>query len=175
MELVSRQEAIARGLSFYYTGKACSKGHVAPRYLKNRTCESCKFEFDKKHRNANPDRFTKWYAKNKQHKQESNRQWVFENRGKKNSLLAKRHASKKKATPKWLSKVLISEIADFYVRANKLTEFTGIAHEVDHIVPLTSDTVCGLHVPWNLQILFASENQSKKNYSWPDKWEIGNV
>jgi hypothetical protein len=39
----------------------------------------------------------------------------------------------------------------------------GVQYEVDHVIPLLGDTVCGLHCADNLRILEATENRAKGN------------
>ena len=65
--------------------------------------------------------------------------------------------------PQWLSEPDKGRIEDFYWFAQDLYKVTGEVYHVDHIVPLQGKTVCGLHVPWNLQILPADLNLSKGN------------
>jgi len=93
------------------------------------------------------------------------RAWKRQNAAKVIADMAKRTALKKKAVPVWANMTVIKDV---YRQARELTIATGIKHHVDHIVPLKSDIVCGLHCEANLQILTAFDNQSKKNRWWPD-------
>lgn len=76
---------------------------------------------------------------------------------------ATRRASKKQACPDWLTEEHHQQMLDIYTKAVSLTEQSELQYHVDHIVPLQSDLVCGLHVPWNLQIIIASDNLKKSN------------
>lgn len=73
----------------------------------------------------------------------------------------KRNSLKRSATPKWLSKKQRMEIKEFYFLSKSLTRTTGVKHNVDHVVPICGKTVCGLHVPWNLQVITEEENLKK--------------
>jgi 5-methylcytosine-specific restriction endonuclease McrA len=50
-----------------------------------------------------------------------------------------------------------------YKTAITMTRITGEQYVVDHIVPLRSEVVCGLHVPWNLRVITREENLKKSN------------
>lgn len=69
---------------------------------------------------------------------------------------ARRRTRQKEACPLWLSDKQNKSMEDFY-------KLTPAGHSVDHIVPLISDVVCGLHVPWNFQYLPEKENSAKRN------------
>lgn len=76
---------------------------------------------------------------------------------------ATRKSRKIKATPKWLDDKQKEEIKEFYWLAKDLSAVSGEQYHVDHIVPIRGENVCGLHVPWNLQVLPADLNLSKGN------------
>jgi hypothetical protein len=109
----------------------------------------------------------KWRLGNSEKVAKRNAAWKQNNKHKVIAHLAKRKASKIKATPGWLSAIQLSEIEDFYEAARAFRLYTGAEYHVDHIVPLISKSVCGLHVPWNLQVLPAKQNLSKNN-SFPE-------
>lgn len=83
-----------------------------------------------------------------------------------NAKVAQRRARRMMATPAWVDG---DAILAFYAEANRLSIETGTVHHVDHIVPLTSKLVCGLHCEHNLQVLPGVENLRKHNRHWPDK------
>lgn len=125
----------------------CGKTKVMSEFYKNRTQKSglsatCK-ECDVKRRTR----------------------WAKRNSSKTARYAASRRARKIMATPKWAD---MNSIADLYLSADELTKSTNVRHSVDHIVPLNSPIVCGLHCEHNLRIITLSENCSKRNRYWPD-------
>ena len=91
------------------------------------------------------------------------RNWEQRNKAKLRAKDALINARKLRAVPKWLTKDMIREIRNMYIRAADLSAELSVMHHVDHIIPLLNPTVCGLHVPWNLQILTATQNLKKGN------------
>ena len=47
MKIVTREEAIDKGLKTYYTGEACKRDHVCERYTLNSVCVMCNAESNK--------------------------------------------------------------------------------------------------------------------------------
>jgi len=110
-------------------------------------------EYAVKYRAENQDQFKKY-----------DRLYLIENRAIVQAKHARRRALKKKATVSWADK---EKILAIYRECVRITEETGVEHNVDHIIPLTHKLVCGLHVENNLQIITAVENSRKNNKFQP--------
>lgn len=111
-----------------------------------------------------------WRKENKARYLANYANWAKVNRDKLAARNARRRAQKKMATPPWLTAEQYAEIEKYYTEASRLSLETGLRHHVDHLYPLVGRGLfgrharhvsCGLHVPWNLQVLTASENCSK--------------
>jgi acyl-CoA reductase-like NAD-dependent aldehyde dehydrogenase len=146
-----------------YWCKACSNKHREDNKDRHK-------EYQKEWRKNNKEYNKKWQSENREHRKEYLKKWESENRELRYARNAERRAQKLNATPDWLTEDHHKEIQQFYWLAKDLQAVTGETYHVDHIVPLKSETVCGLHVPWNLQVLPADVNIAKKNRYWPDMW-----
>jgi hypothetical protein len=74
-----------------------------------------------------------------------------------------------KATPPWVDR---EEMWRLQMRKHQATKSTGVFHNLDHIIPLCHPMVCGLNVPWNIQIITAAANAAKSNKWSPDQLEL---
>lgn len=130
-------------------------------YIKNK---EARLEYSRNYYQKNKIELTKKHKEYDELHPEIRKNAIIKYRNKNPELLnficAKRRAARKQATPAWAN---IEKIREFYILAKKLTKETGIKHVVDHIIPLQSKIVCGLHVENNLQILTESENCKKSN------------
>lgn len=106
-----------------------------------------------------------WSEENKDRIREQNRQYRASNSGMYAEYCQRRNARKLRATPSWAN---TEAMRAFYALAAEMTKTTGVTHHVDHVVPLQSKLVCGLHCEFNMQVLIGSENSSKGNRHWPD-------
>ena len=80
-----------------------------------------------------------------------------------NANSSKRRAAQLQRVPKWLTDFDELKIKCMYSIAAMLTRENKELWVVDHIVPLQGKMVSGLHVPSNLQVMRARENESKAN------------
>lgn len=103
----------------------------------------------------------KWRSLNKARISYMSRKWRKENKDVVAAHVSARRARILKASPPWLTDEHKEEIVLKYRQAKEAKRITGIDHHVDHIVPLVGRNVCGLHVPWNLQVITAQENLRK--------------
>jgi len=101
-----------------------------------------------------------WRSKNNQkHRLQANR-YYQKNPHKYTEHAAKRRVRVRNRFVSWADDFLISEV---YHLSQLRTKLTNVNWEVDHIIPLSGETVSGLHVPENLRVITQFENRSKGN------------
>lgn len=109
-----------------------------------------------------------WRALNAAKKSENDRLWRQANPGLVALYSNTRRARKLKSQPKWLSAIQVAQMREFYEVAQARYAQTGVRHHVDHIFPLHGVSFCGLHVPWNLQVMTKKENLQKQQSLPPE-------
>lgn len=127
-------------------------------YTKNRNyCLQKNREWREKNRERHIAISIRWNQINREKHQISVKKWESRNPQKKAEASALRRARKEAAMPN-LDRDQLGIIAALYDSAKRVSEKTGIPHEVDHIIPIAKG---GMHHPCNLQILPRSINRKK--------------
>ena len=146
-----------------------------------RQCRQCNKTVQARFRSQNPEKEkaaqARYYAKNKEKVGEIVARWADKNPEKVAAIGANYRAQKRNATPSWLTDEHRAEIERHYRLAKLLNRLfcTPGAWHVDHIAPLVNDDISGLHVPWNLRVITAKENQSKSNSLIPELVDKGGL
>jgi len=175
----TRTEALAGGSSFYFTGMQCPHGHLSKRLAVNSTCHECNSLRGQRDRSSPKKkaeqrnrylqtreiviaRSRQWQKENGDADKAIRRAYRSRNAGKliaANRLRNTRHAT---AIPSWSE---TKEIDRLYLEVANLNDRHNLEGKdklcVDHIIPIDSKTVCGLHCMANLQVLSKSLNSSK--------------
>lgn len=124
-------------------------------------------ERHKRYREQNPDKVRQskqaWRESNRELQNALCKQWRDAHPEKCAAYVRNRQAAKLQRTPRWLTVNEMQRIEGFYLEAIRRTQETGIRWHVDHIIPLRGKKVSGLHVPENLQVIPAKDNQRKMN------------
>lgn len=187
----SKAEARELGIRFYSIDLDCPHGHQNPfRYTSSGDCVLCAREKSKRAYKENPDRFVeqgrRWRESNRDGENKRLRDYYIYNKDvvkdtkkrsyykhhatslackSNNKTYRKRTQMKSEYHDTEFMRLVMVEAKD---KVLKLKEYTGIQYHIDHIVPLKSGLVCGLHWPENIQIITATENIKKGNRYWPN-------
>lgn len=171
-----------KDLSMFRVRKSRAKAGGIP--IPRSQCKNCeskeqviraktRMESDPEFKNKSLDRIKKWDEQNKERRLKAyaeRRKARYKKdpqyRAKVISGAASYRSRKIDAEPSWLSAEDKARTDNIYETAAKISERTKKPHDVDHVVPLQGENVCGLHVWWNLAIIPASMNRSKGN-SYP--------
>ena len=185
MTIMTRQSAILLGSKTYYTGKPCKHGHLSLRVTKSRICSECRENRKEIYGDLDKER----YSKKKSHILNKKKEYYINNKQEINRKAKKSHQERRVSRLQSQRKYYAKNKCDAYARAAKRRaliagsipawfdrEAVNMVYKmakvwnchVDHVVPINSDIVCGLHTWENLQLLPKEVNASKGNRAWPD-------
>lgn len=174
-----------KSFDLFYKASKSKDGH-------SNRCKECDLQYQRSRKKEKKESSTRWWKAHGESYKLKLRAKTKEKRLKKYEFVflstqedvaerwrqhrAKRILAKINATPAWADLNHHSKINEIYALTQQLQEVTGSIYHVDHMVPLISDVVCGLHVWWNLQPMLEKSNMLKNNNFEPSLYpEQGEV
>lgn len=139
--------------------KSCIRAMARAHWARTREhSNQVKREWREKNRAHVVARHRRYVEKNRRRLCENSLRWSKANPEKQRARVQARNARIRNAIPVWADQTATQQ---FYLDCPK-------GMDVDHIVPITSRYVCGLHWVGNLQYLDPLQNRIKNNRFWPD-------
>ena len=161
------RKSAPRGATTIIIQFKCKRGHSGPRRISNGSCLECEQERTRRRLDAGEfaELHRRYRATRIDQVREKFRKWYLDHPGAATEQSNRRKARLLKAIPRWAD---MKKIRAIYKLKATMSKMDGVVYHVDHIVPLRSRRVCGLHCEQNLQILTGPENMKKHNSTWPD-------
>lgn len=131
--------------------------------VKKRSSEWVKNNKEKHNKNG-----AEWARRNPEIVNAKTKRYYGKYPDKSNARHAKYKSKKLQAIPKWFNELDEFVIKEAHALVRLRTKLIGIKWHVDHIVPLQSKLVCGLHCAANTQVIPAFTNIQKLNRYWPN-------
>lgn len=165
--LITREQAIARGLRRYFTGKPCRRGHASERTLAG-VCLACSRKSQKRWLEANPEKrrvtnrvqAKRYYDSNPEKQLARGRQWYVDNPEKAKARTAAKAATRRARKVAAGGKLTASDVAAIVTRQKGRCAVCKEKKNLsmDHIMPLA---LGGSGHPQNFQGLCRSCNSRK--------------
>jgi 5-methylcytosine-specific restriction endonuclease McrA len=183
-DIISKENAKEAGLSHYFTGVPCKRGHISLRFVSSRSCTQCQRLAEISRIRADPekerarqrvwgaksaDRARKWRKANPERARETGRAWSEANPEKYRAIVRRKNTNRRLAVRAQLgviSPLELREISIIYEEAALL----GPDWHVDHITPLSQG---GDHRPYNMQIVRDRYNKIKNAKLWYTPADLG--
>ena len=158
---MTQEEKRAYNAQYRKNNKEAAAASDARYYRDNKSAVSTRHsEYNKSHKTAKKVYDAQYYKDNLDLRINQSANWRQNNPDLVALYDADRRFKLELATPHWSE---VEEIKIVYLKRDEYRKIYGVQFEVDHIIPITSDTVCGLHVLSNLQLLSKSLNSGKTN------------
>jgi len=161
----TQAEALRQNATYYFTGVPCKHGHICERFASNKNCREC-LRIRNRKRTLQSDY---WIDYGDEQYKERKREYArkhYQRTSHKRGVQVRRRFEKSSRVSTKKGAIALRRVQ---LEAQLLSIDTGVKYEVDHIIPLVHDQVCGLHVPANVQILTKAENRQKASRFDSDK------
>lgn len=174
-EIISRDDARARGLKRFFTGTPCRRGHISERYVADYTCIECTHmawrrasvkDYDQKHKDDRKKYSKKWRDENRDISNAHSRRWAKEHPEEHAMRARLRRSRQRNAGGSHTVEEIKALLSKQKFKCAACSKRVADSYEVDHIVPLSKG---GSNDIRNLQILCISCNR-RKNAKDPFVW-----